>query len=217
MKLFADTANVREIREIASWGILDGATTNPTLLSREEGDPYDIMREICEIVGGPVSAEVVTEDSVEMIEQGRKLSKIHQHIVVKIPFGSEGLKAVRALAEEGVRCNVTLVFSATQALLAAKVGAFIVSPFVGRLDDISHSGIDLASDILTIYENYEYDTQVCVASIRHPGHVLDAALMGAHIATAPPKVLRQLLNHPLTDIGKEKFNADWEKVKGRSK
>ena len=213
MKFFLDTANIDEIREGASLGIVDGITTNPSLISKEGRDLEDIAREICDIVNGPISLEVVSTVSEEMIEEGRRLSKIHKNVVVKIPMIREGLKALHVLSQEGIRVNVTLIFSASQALLAAKNGAAIVSPFVGRLDDISLNGLDLVSDILTIYENYDYDTEVLVASIRHPLHVLEAATMGAHIATMPIKVLNQLLKHPLTNIGLQQFLADWENQK----
>lgn len=213
MKFFLDTANIDEIREGASLGIVDGITTNPSLISKEGRDLEDIAREICDIVNGPISLEVVSTVSDEMIKEGRKLSKIHKNVVVKIPMIREGLKALHVLSQEGIRVNVTLIFSASQALLAAKNGATIVSPFVGRLDDISLDGLDLVSDILTIYENYDYDTEILVASVRHPLHVLEAATMGAHIATMPIKVLNQLLKHPLTNIGLQQFLADWEKQK----
>ncbi len=216
MKFFIDTADLKEIRELAEWGIIEGATTNPTLLSRQEGDPIEILREICEIVNGPVSAEVVSTDAEGMVREARDLAKIHENIVIKIPMTAEGLKAVKQLSKEGIRTNVTLVFSPVQALLAAKAGASFVSPFVGRLDDISSYGMSLVEDIVTIFGNYpEIETEVIVASIRHPMHVLEAAKLGAHIATVPPKVLRALVKHPLTDIGIERFLADWEKVKAR--
>ncbi len=216
MKFFIDTADLKEIRELAEWGIIEGATTNPTLLSRQEGDPIEILREICEIVNGPVSAEVVSTDADGMVREARDLAKIHENIVIKIPMTAEGLKAVKQLSKEGIRTNVTLVFSPVQALLAAKAGASFVSPFVGRLDDISSYGMSLVEDIVTIFGNYpEIETEVIVASIRHPMHVLEAAKLGAHIATVPPKVLRALVKHPLTDIGIERFLADWEKVKAR--
>ncbi len=216
MKFFIDTADLKEIRELAEWGIIEGATTNPTLLSRQEGNPIEILREICEIVNGPVSAEVVSTDADGMVREARDLAKIHENIVIKIPMTAEGLKAVKQLSKEGIRTNVTLVFSPVQALLAAKAGASFVSPFVGRLDDISSYGMSLVEDIVTIFGNYpEIETEVIVASIRHPMHVLEAAKLGAHIATVPPKVLRALVKHPLTDIGIERFLADWEKVKAR--
>ena len=215
MKFFIDTANIEEIREANRLGVLDGVTTNPTLVSRVEGKFEDIIREICEEVDGPVSAEVVSHESNGMIEEARELAKIHENIVVKIPLTTEGLKATKELELEGIRVNNTLVFSPTQALLSAKAGSSYVSPFVGRLDDISTPGMQLVHDIVTIYNNYEFDTEIIVASIRHPIHVVEAALMGAHIATIPFKVISQLVKHPLTDIGIEKFLADWEKVKNR--
>ena len=215
MKIFVDTANIKEIEELVSWGIIEGATTNPTLISREEGDPEDIIKKICELVKGPVSAEVVSQDAEGMIKEARELAKIDKHVVIKIPMTVEGLKAIKVLSKEGIKCNTTLVFTPMQALLAAKAGARYVSPFVGRLDDISSYGMRLIEDILTIFDNYGFNTEVIVASIRHPMHVLEAALMGAHIATIPPKVIRQLVNHPLTDIGIERFLKDWEKVKKR--
>ena len=215
MKIFLDTAHIEDIREIASWGIVDGVTTNPTLLSKEKGDPKDILREICEIVQGPVSAEVIARDKEGMVKEARELSKIHDFIVIKIPLTVEGLKATKILAEEGIRVNTTLVFTPSQALLAAKAGATYVSPFIGRLDDISSEGMDLVTKILTIFDNYGFDTELLVASIRHPQHVVEAAILGADIATVPPKVLRRLVNHPLTDIGIERFLSDWEKVQGK--
>jgi len=215
MKIFVDTANIKEIEELVSWGIIEGATTNPTLISREEGDPKEIIKKICELVKGPVSAEVVSQDAEGMIKEARELAKIDEHVVIKIPMTIEGLKAIKVLSQEGISCNTTLVFTPLQALLAAKAGARYVSPFVGRLDDVSSYGMRLIEDILTIFDNYGFNTEVIVASIRHPMHVLEAALMGAHIATVPPKVIRQLVNHPLTDIGIERFLKDWEKVKKR--
>ncbi len=213
MKIFIDTANLEDIREIASWGILEGATTNPTLLSREKGEPVEILKEICELVKGPVSAEVVALSWENMVKEARELAKIHENIVIKIPFTIDGIRAVRALSGEGVRTNVTLVFSPIQALMAAKAGASFVSPFVGRLDDIASYGMNVVEDILTIFENYEIETEVIVASVRHTMHVLEAALMGAHIATIPPKVIRQMVKHPLTDIGIDRFLKDWQKTK----
>jgi transaldolase len=213
MKLFLDTANVGEIQEAASLGILDGVTTNPSLVAKERRDFKDLVKEICSIVNGPVSAEVVATDLQGMLTEARDLAKIHDNIVVKIPLIKEGLKAVKRLKAEGIRVNVTLCFSATQALLAAKAGAYFISPFVGRLDDISHSGMDLIKDIVTIYHNYDFETQVLVASIRHPLHVLEAAKMGADISSMPFKVFEQLVKHPLTDIGLERFLQDWKKVK----
>ncbi len=213
MKIFIDTANLDDIREIAAWGILEGATTNPSLLAKEGKDPEKVLKEICELVNGPVSAEVVSLDAKGMIKEARELARIHENIVIKIPFTVEGLKAVKALKGEGIRTNVTLVFTPIQALLAAKAGASFVSPFVGRLDDIQSSGMGMVEDIVAIFENYGLETEVIVASIRHPMHVLQAAIMGAHIATIPPKVIRQMVKHPLTDIGIERFLEDWKKLK----
>lgn len=217
MKFFIDTANVDEIHEAASLGVLDGVTTNPTLLSKEiqrTGEDFKhILKTICEIVQGPVSGEVLALDWDGMVKEARELAKLDDHLVIKIPIIKDGLKAVKKLTAEGIRTNVTLVFSATQALLAAKAGAAYVSPFVGRLDDISHVGMDLVEEIMTIYDNYVFDTEVIVASIRNPLHVVEAALMGADIATIPFNVIEQLLKHPLTDIGIERFAADWKKVK----
>ncbi len=213
MKIFLDTANVEEIRQANELGILDGVTTNPSLVSKEGRDFNGILREICEIVRGDVSAEVVAEDFDGMMKEGRDLAKIADNIVVKVPLLKEGLKAVQGLKSEGIRTNVTLCFSPTQALLAAKAGAYIVSPFVGRVDDIAGSGMQLVEQILTVYRNYGFETQVLVASIRHPVHVVEAAMMGADIGTMPFKVFQQLTNHPLTDIGVERFLADWKKVK----
>lgn len=215
MKFFIDTANLEQIREAASIGVLDGVTTNPSLISREEGKPVDIFKAICEIVDGPVSAEVVALDWQGMVSEARELARLHENIVVKVPLTKDGLKAVKALAAEGIRTNVTLIFSPIQALLAARAGASFVSPFVGRLDDISHTGMDLVGQIKQIFDNYAIETEIIVASIRNPLHVVEAALMGADIATIPFKVIEQLLKHPLTDIGIEKFLADWEKVEGR--
>ena len=212
MKFFIDTANTEEIRKAWDLGVIDGVTTNPSLISKEGKDPIKLLREICAIVNGPVSAEAVTMTADEMIKEAKSLSKIHKNIVVKIPMIEEGLKAVKKLSAMGIKTNVTLVFSSSQALLAAKAGATFVSPFVGRLDDISHVGMDIVGDILDIYENYMFSTEVIVASIRNPLHVVDAARMGAHIATIPYSVIIQLLKHPLTDIGLKKFLKDWEKV-----
>lgn len=212
MNIFIDTANIAEIREAASMGVLDGVTTNPSLVAKEGREFRELLKEICGIVDGPISAEVVATDLDGMMREGRDLAKIHDNIVVKVPLVKEGLKAVKKFAAEGIRTNVTLCFSPNQALLAAKAGAFFVSPFVGRLDDISTSGMDLVSQILTIYRNYDFDTQVLVASIRHPMHVVEAAMMGADIATMPFSVLTQLVKHPLTDIGLERFLADWKKL-----
>jgi len=215
MKIFVDTANVKEIEELAQWGIIEGATTNPTLLSQEGGDPVKVIKRICEILKGPVSAEVVSTDYEGMVKEARELAKIDEHVVIKIPMTVDGLRAVKTLSQEGIKTNVTLIFQPLQALLAAKAGATYVSPFVGRLDDISHYGLDIVEQILQIYENYGFETEVIVASVRHPLHVLEAALMGAPIVTVPPKVIRQLVNHPLTDIGIERFLKDWERLKGK--
>ena len=212
MKIFIDTANLDHIREVNSWGILDGVTTNPSLVAKENRDFIALVKEICSIVDGPVSAEAVSMDSEGMVKEARELSKIHKNIIVKIPMTSEGLKAVKVLSREGIRTNVTLVFSPNQALLAAKAGATYVSPFVGRLDDISHDGMALVRDIVTILNNYGFKTQVIAASMRHPVHVTEAALAGAHIATVPYEVLKKMLKHNLTDEGIQKFLKDWEKV-----
>ena len=210
MKFFIDTANVSEIREMA-W-LIDGVTTNPSLVAREKRPFEEIIAEICDIVDGPVSAEATALDADGMITQGKRLSKIHENVVIKIPMTEEGMKAVVALSEEEIRTNVTLVFSANQALLAAKCGASFVSPFVGRIDDVGGDGMDLVSQILDIYDEYAFDTEVIVASVRHPQHVLDAALLGAEIATVPYAILKKLFNHPLTDVGIERFLKDWQGV-----
>lgn len=212
MKIFVDTGNVKEIEQLASLGIVDGVTTNPTLLSKESGDYRQILKEICRIVLGPVSAEVVATDFEGMIREGRSLATIDEHIVVKVPFGREGVRACRALSKDGLKVNVTLVFSATQALLAAKVGAAFVSPFVGRLDDIATSGMALVQDIVDIYRNYPFSTEVLVASVRHPIHIVEAARMGADVCTCPATVIDAMFKHPLTDIGLERFLKDWEKA-----
>jgi transaldolase len=212
MKFFLDTANIEQIREAASLGLIEGVTTNPSLISKEKKPFKDIILEICKIVDGPISAEVTCSDYKGMIEEALKLSDIHKNIVIKVPITKEGLKAVKELSGQGVRTNVTLIFSATQALLAAKAGASYVSPFVGRLDDISNDGMNLIAEIQQIYRNYSFETEVIIASIRHPIHVLQAALMGADIATVPYDVLMKLIKHPLTDIGIEKFMCDWKKV-----
>jgi transaldolase len=216
MKFFIDTANLDEIREAASYGLLDGVTTNPSLLSKESGEPRGILREITKLVDGPVSAEVTALDAAGMIAEGLELKKIAENIVVKVPMTLEGLKALRSFAEQGVPTNCTLIFNAVQALMAAKAGASFASPFVGRLDDVSIDGMELIEQICTIYRNYGFDTEVLVASVRHPIHVVQAALLGADVVTLPASVLRQLAKHPLTDIGLERFLADWEKVKNRS-
>lgn len=211
MKFFIDTANIEEIKKGLELGMVDGVTTNPSLVSKEQRPFSDILADICAIVDGPISAEVVSLDADGMVKEARELTKISDNIVVKIPMIEEGLKAVKRLTDEGIKTNVTLVFSSSQALLAAKAGATYVSPFVGRLDDISLNGMDLIGEIMTILQNYGFDTEVIVASVRSPMHVVDSALMGAHIATIPYKVIAQLAKHPLTDIGMEKFLADWEK------
>jgi transaldolase len=212
MKIFIDTANVNEIKEAASMGLLDGVTTNPSLVAKEGKNFNELLKEICSIVQGDISAEVVATDYEGMVKEGRILAKIDDKIVVKIPLIKDGLKAVKSLKAEGIRSNVTLCFSPNQALLAAKAGAYILSPFVGRLDDVGTSGMDLIHQIITIYRNYNFETQVLVASVRHPMHVVEAAMMGADIATIPYSVLVQLIKHPLTDIGLEKFLNDWKKV-----
>lgn len=212
MKFFIDTANVKEIREAASLGVVDGVTTNPSLVSKEGRDFKQVITEICSIVDGPISAEAVSLEADKMVVEGTDLAKIHKNIVVKLPMTKEGLKATKILAGKGIRVNMTLVFSPAQALLAAKVGAAYVSPFVGRLDDISHDGMDLVRQVVTIFDNYGYPTEVIVASVRNPLHVVDAALAGAHIATIPFSVIDQIVKHPLTDIGIEKFLADWKKL-----
>ena len=212
MKFFIDTANIEEIKKAWGLGVIDGVTTNPSLVSKEGKDPVALLREICSIVNGPVSAEAVTMTADEMVREGKALARIHKNIVVKIPMIEEGLRAVKKLSGMGIKTNVTLVFSPSQALLAAKAGASYVSPFVGRLDDISHVGMGIVSDIIEIYENYMFNTEVIVASVRNPLHVVEAARMGAHIATIPYSVIIQLIKHPLTDIGIQKFLKDWEKV-----
>ena len=211
MKFFIDTASIAEIKEANDLGGLDGVTTNPSLVAKEGKEFIPLLKEICAIVHGPISAEVLSADFDGMMKEGRELAKIHENIVVKVPLMKDGLKAVKALKAEGIRTNVTLCFSASQALLAAKAGAYFISPFVGRLDDISQNGMELIGQIVTIYHNYGYDTQVLVASVRHPLHVIDAAMMGADICTMPFKVIDQLIKHPLTDIGIERFLADWNK------
>jgi transaldolase len=212
MKFFIDTANIEEIKKAWSLGVIDGVTTNPSLISKEGKDPIELLKEICSIVNGPVSAEAVSMISDEMVKEAEILSKIHENIVVKIPMIEQGLKAVKRLSAMGIKINVTLIFSPIQALLAAKAGATYVSPFVGRLDDISHNGMGIVSEIVDIFANYMFDTEIIVASIRNPLHVLESAKMGAHIATIPYSVIIQLIKHPLTDIGIERFLKDWEKV-----
>ncbi len=212
MRFFIDTANIDEIKRINALGVLDGVTTNPSLIAKETGKPFEeIIAEICAIVDGPISAEVIGLEAPGMIEEGRRLAKIHKNVVVKLPLIAEGLKACKALTAEGIHTNVTLCFSSTQALMAAKAGATYVSPFVGRLDDINLDGMELIREICAIYENYGFDTQCLAASIRSPRHVTDSALAGAHVATIPTKVFDQMLKHPLTDKGIEGFLADWKK------
>lgn len=211
MKIFLDTANLDELRTAAAWGIVDGVTTNPSLIAKEGNPQHEQIQAICKIVDGDISAEVVSTEADEMIREGRELAKIHDNVVVKCPLIRDGIRATKALASEGIRVNVTLCFSATQALLAAKAGAYIISPFVGRLDDISTEGMDLIREIVAIYDNYGFPTQVLSASLRGPLHVKESALAGAHIGTMPFKVLDQCFNHPLTDIGLEKFLADYRK------
>ncbi len=212
MKFFIDTANINEIREGLSLGMVDGVTTNPSLVAKENKKFDDVVREILEIVAGPVSLEAVSLESDGMIAEGKKLAALGQNVVIKIPMTTEGLKATKVLSGSGISVNQTLIFSPVQALMAAKAGAAYVSPFVGRLDDISHTGMDLVEQILTIFDNYDFSTEVIVASIRHPLHVLEAALMGADIATIPFKVIAQLVKHPLTDVGIQNFLTDWKKV-----
>ena len=212
MKFFIDTANIEEIKEANDMGMVDGVTTNPSLIAKEGRDFEEVVKEICQIVDGPVSAEVISTDTAGMLKEARHLATLHENIVIKIPMTIDGLKAVRALSKEGIKTNVTLVFSPLQALMAAKAGASYVSPFVGRLDDISQEGMLLVEQIVEIYSNYAYDTEVIVASVRNPLHVLDSALMGADIATIPFNVLSKLAAHPLTDKGLAAFLADWEKM-----
>ena len=217
MKFFLDTANVEEIKKYAELGLVDGVTTNPTLVAKEGRDFYEVVKEICQIVEGPVSAEVISTDAEGMVKEARELAKLADNIVIKIPMTKDGMKAVKILSAEGIKTNVTLVFSPLQALLAAKAGATYVSPFVGRLDDIGHVGMKLVEDVVKIYRNYDIKTEVIVASIRHPWHVLEAAKIGADIATMPPAVMDKLFNHPLTDIGLERFLKDWDEYLKRRK
>jgi transaldolase len=213
MKFFIDTANPDEIKRAYEMGVIDGVTTNPTLISKEKKDFESLIKEICKIIKGlPISLEVLSLNSEGMIEEARRLSRMGENIVVKIPMTTEGLKAIKALVSEGIKTNTTLVFSPTQALLAAKAGTTYVSPFIGRLDDIAQTGMELIEQIVTIFTNYGFESQVIVSSIRHPIHVLEAALIGADVATIPYKVIEQLVKHPLTDIGIERFLADWKKV-----
>ena len=213
MKLFIDTANVDEIKEIAEWGVVDGVTTNPSLIAKEKRDFKEVVTEITGIVDGPISAEVVSLKHDEMVEEAKDLAKIHKNIIIKVPMTEEGLIAVKELHAMGIKTNVTLVFTSTQALLAAKAGASYVSPFLGRLDDISTNGLNLIEEIMDIFNNYSYDTEVIAASIRHPMHVVECARLGCDIATVPYKVFKQMLHHPLTDSGIERFLKDWESVK----
>ena len=210
MKFYLDTASVKEIQEAASLGLLDGVTTNPSLVAKEGRVFREVLVEICNIVDGPISAELVSIEADAMVKEGRELAKIHKNIVVKVPLIAEGLKATKRLAAEGIKVNVTLCFSPTQALLAAKAGAWCVSPFIGRLDDISSNGMELIRQILTIYKNYDFKTYVLVASVRHPQHVVEAALAGGHICTMPFAIFQQMVKHPLTDTGLKKFLADWD-------
>jgi transaldolase len=212
MKIFVDTGNLKEIEALVPLGIIDGVTTNPSLMAKEGGDPRRILKQICDLVQGPVSGEVVSTDYEGMVREGRDLASISEHVVVKVPFTQAGVRACKTLADEGLRVNVTLVFSPTQALVAAKVGATFVSPFVGRLDDIATSGMRLIEEIVEIYDNYDYTTQVLVASVRGPQHIVEAARMGADVCTCPAKVIHQMFDHPLTDIGLERFLKDHEKA-----
>jgi transaldolase len=212
MKLFVDTGNLKEVEALAALGILDGVTTNPTLLAKEGGNYRQILKQICQTVKGPVSAEVVATDYAGMIREGRDLAGIDEHIVVKVPFTKDGVRACKTLSSEGIRVNVTLIFSATQAWLAAKVGASYVSPFVGRLDDIATTGMNVVHEIVDIFDNFEFATEVLVASVRNPIHIVEAARMGADVATAPATVIEACFKHPLTDIGLERFLKDWEKA-----
>src|SRR6478735_4872884 len=212
MKIFIDSGNLKEIEALVPLGIIDGITTNPSLLAKEGGDYKSILKKICQIVKGPTSAEVVATDADGMIREGRELAAIDEHIVVKVPFTKDGVKACKTLASEGKRVNVTLIFSATQAWLAAKVGAAYVSPFVGRLDDVGTTGMHLIREIVDIFDNYEFGTEVLVASVRHPIHIVESARMGADVVTCPPAVIEQSFKHPLTDIGLAKFLADWAKA-----
>jgi transaldolase len=217
MKLFIDTGNLKEVEALVPLGIIDGITTNPSLLAKEPGDYKEILKKICQLVKGPVSGEVVATETDGMLREGRELAAIDEHIIVKVPFTKAGVRACKILTEEGIRVNVTLVFSPAQALIAAKVGAFFVSPFIGRLDDIASGGMQLVEKIVDIYQNYDFPTQVLVASVRHPEHVVEAARLGADICTCPAKVIDQLFNHPLTDIGLKNFLADWEKAHAAAK
>ncbi|HEC72280.1 MAG TPA: fructose-6-phosphate aldolase [Thermoplasmatales archaeon] len=212
MKIFVDTADLKEIEELASWGVIDGVTTNPTLVAKTGLSFKDIVNKIFDLVDGPISLEAVSTKAEDIVKEARELSRIHKNVVVKIPMNEEGLKAVKQLSGEGVKTNVTLVFSANQALLAAKAGATYVSPFVGRLDDIGHDGMQVVRDIVQIFRNYDIKTKVIVASVRHPLHVIEAARIGADIATVPPQVIRKMIKHSLTDVGIKRFLEDWKKV-----
>lgn len=216
MKFFIDTANLDEIKEAASLGVLDGVTTNPSLVSKEKNvNFHELLKEICKVVDGPISAEVVSTDLDGILKEGYELAKIHKNITIKVPLIKAGLQACKRFSSEGIKVNVTLCFSPNQALLAAKAGATFISPFVGRLDDISTNGMQLIDEICTMYRNYDYKTQVLVASVRHPMHVVEACQIGAHVCTMPLKVIDQLIHHPLTDIGLKKFLEDWAKLKGK--
>jgi transaldolase len=217
MKFFIDTADINEIKTAVAFGLVDGVTTNPSLVSKTGKDLMTVLKEICNVVEGPICAEVVSTKSSDMLKEAKQLAQVHPNIVVKIPMCLEGLKATRTLSQVGIRINMTLIFSPLQALIAAKTGAAYVSPFIGRLDDISYVGMDLIDQIVTIFDNYDFDTEIIVASIRNPVHVLEAALLGADIATIPFSVLEQLTKHPLTDIGIERFLADWKKVPKKGK
>jgi transaldolase len=212
MKIFIDSGSVREIESLVPLGIIDGITTNPSLLAKESGDPRAIIKQICRIVGGPVSAEVVATDTAGMIAEGRELAAIDEHVVVKIPFTRDGIRAIKALSDDGIRVNVTLIFSTPQALFSAKVGAAYVSPFVGRLDDISSNGMALIREMVEAFGHYDFPTEILVASVRNPMHIVEAARLGADICTCPPAVIEACFKHPLTDIGLEKFLKDWEKA-----
>ena len=212
MKIFVDTADLKEIEELASWGVIDGVTTNPTLVAKTGLSFKDIVNKIFDLIDGPISLEAVSTKAEDIVKEARELSRIHKNVVVKIPMTEEGLKAIKQLSREGVKTNVTLVFSANQALLAAKAGATYVSPFVGRLDDIGHDGMEVVRDIVQIFRNYDIKTKVIVASVRHPLHVIEAARIGADIATVPPQVIRKMIKHSLTDVGVKRFLEDWKKV-----
>ncbi|MBI2061455.1 MAG: fructose-6-phosphate aldolase [Nitrospirae bacterium] len=211
MKIFLDSANIEEIRQVNDWGILDGLTTNPSLIAKEKRDFHDVVKDICAIVKGPVSLEVVATEADKMVAEGKKLAKIADNVVVKVPMIPEGLKAIRRLSGEGIRINTTLIFTLPQALLASKAGASFVSPFIGRLDDIAQNGVELIRQIVTVFKNYGIRTEILAASLRHPLHVIDVALAGAHCSTIPFKVIEQLMKHPLTDAGLKRFLDDWNK------